>query len=73
MWPSNKEIPLFVGVPVIMTHRVVKPSVRNNIFCDEIRAAITTFFGAPNPKDVCPTQIDNDHRKKNKMAPVNRK
>jgi len=22
MWPSNKDIPLFVGVPVIMTHRV---------------------------------------------------
>jgi len=23
MWPSNKDIPLFVGVPIIMTHRVV--------------------------------------------------
>jgi len=23
MWPANKDIPLFVGVPVIMTHRVV--------------------------------------------------
>jgi len=22
MWPSNKDIPLFVGVPVIMNHRV---------------------------------------------------
>jgi len=22
MWPSNKDISLFVGVPVIMTHRV---------------------------------------------------
>jgi len=22
MWPSNEDIPLFVGVPVIMTHRV---------------------------------------------------
>jgi len=22
MWPNNKDIPLFVGVPVIMTHRV---------------------------------------------------
>jgi len=22
MWPSNKDIPLFVGVPLIMTHRV---------------------------------------------------
>jgi len=22
MWPSNKDILLFVGVPVIMTHRV---------------------------------------------------
>jgi len=21
-WPSNKDIPLFVGVPVIMNHRV---------------------------------------------------
>jgi len=24
MWPSNKDIPLLVGVPVIMTHRVFK-------------------------------------------------
>jgi len=24
MWPSNKDIPLFVGVPVIMTHLVVR-------------------------------------------------
>jgi len=23
MWPSSKDIPLFVGVPVNMTHRVV--------------------------------------------------
>jgi len=22
MWPSNKDIPLFMGVPVTMTHRV---------------------------------------------------
>jgi len=22
VWPSNKDIPLFVGVPVIMSHRV---------------------------------------------------
>jgi len=22
MWPSNKDIPLSVGVPVIMNHRV---------------------------------------------------
>ena len=35
---------------------IVKPSVRNNI-----PAAIPTFSGAPDPKDVCPTQIDNDH------------
>jgi len=26
--------------------------------------AIPTFSGAPNPKDVCPTQIGNDHHKK---------
>jgi len=25
MWPNKKDIPLFVGVPVIMTHRVHVP------------------------------------------------
>jgi len=33
---------------------------------------MSTFTGAPNPMNVCPTQIDNDHRK-NQMALVNRK
>ena len=30
--------------------------------------ALPTFSGTPNPKNVCPTQIDNDHRKKQNGA-----
>jgi len=28
MWPSDKDIPLFVGVPVIMTHRVRRHNIQ---------------------------------------------
>ena len=36
MWPNNKDIPLFVGVPVIMSHRV-QNSCRKHIKTRKIK------------------------------------
>ena len=62
---------------------VVKTFLRNKIFV-QFQRLYLHFLWAPSPEGVCPTQIDDDHRKKtygtcrrqitkNKMALVNRK
>jgi len=54
VWPSNKDIPLFVGVPVIVNHRVIAVVQQNRSRCYEcaLRKDDTDWYVAIN-QHVC--------------------